>query len=878
MDALAQLNSALVTRYVVDREIGRGGMATVYLARDLRHERRVALKVLNPELGAVLGVERFLTEIKVTANLQHPNLLPLFDSGEAEGLLFYVMPYVEGESLRARLEREKQLPVDDAIRIATAIAGALDYAHRHGVIHRDLKPENILLHEGQPLVADFGIALAVSNAGGSRITQTGLSLGTPQYMSPEQATGDRVIDGRTDIYSLAAMLYEMLVGDPPHLGSTAQAIIAKVLMDRPPGVRTMRPAVDEHVDAAIERGLEKLPADRWATAGAFGEAIGGRLTASTTTRATRRAASVRARHRDPVVVGLASALVASLVVAGVAIVRARAPRVAGRVSFSITSTDTRRLGDGFPAISADGSRLAFVAESAGVMRLYVRTLDQFEARALPGTEKLYVASPPCFSLDNQWLAFVADSKLKRARFDGSQPPEVLAEASNVPVGCSWSADGSIVFAPDIAKGLVRIPSGGGTAEVLTAPDRNAGQIGYAWPDVLPDGSAVLFGLVTRDGWSVRVRSLRGPQEKTLIEGATMARYLSSGHLIYVKAGRVYAVRFDPKHLAIDAREPPVLLNVSAAGGIRAGGPWRYIAAAASGTIAYVEGQSASTQSAAASAIMRVDRQGNTTPLREGSGEWPRLSPRGDAILAEDSAQIWLYDLTRGGARTRLTSGPPRYVPVWSPDGLRFVYASYQDGPANLYLSTLADPGHARRIVAGDNRRYPASWSRDGKYLAYMEAGNVSTGLDILVVPMAGDSVGVPIPAVRTEADEYHPSFSPDGKWLSYTSARSGRPEVYVQGFPDPGAPRRVSTDGGAAPMWNPNGRELFYVNGKALMSMSVTPGPVLQYGVPQKLFELSFALSAYGWYDVSPDGTWFVAQTEPPAPARRLDVIVNWRP
>src|ERR1051326_460056 len=276
MNALAQLNSALAGRYTIDREIGAGGMATVYLARDLRHQRKVALKVLNPELGAVLGVERFLSEIRVTANLQHPNLLALFDSGAAEGLLFYVMPYVEGESLGARLDREKQLPVEEAIRIAMAVGNALDYAHRHGVIHRDLKPDNILLHEGQPLVADFGIALAVSNAGGSRITQTGLSLGTPQYMSPEQATGDRTIDGRTDIYSLGAVLYEMLAGDPPHIGSTAHAIIAKVLMDKPRSLRLTRSAVPAHVDAAVERALEKLPADRFATAHEFVDALADR--------------------------------------------------------------------------------------------------------------------------------------------------------------------------------------------------------------------------------------------------------------------------------------------------------------------------------------------------------------------------------------------------------------------------------------------------------------------------------------------------------------------------------------------------------------------------------------------------------------------------
>src|SRR5882672_5060799 len=242
MDAVAQLNTALTGRYEVEREIGAGGMATVYLARDVKHDRRVALKLLNPELGAVLGVERFLSEIKVTANLQHPNLLPLFDSGEADGLLFYVMPYVEGESLRARLDRENQLPMDDALRFVLAVASALEYAHKQGVVHRDLKPENILLQHGEPVVSDFGIALAVSKAGGARVTQTGLSLGTPQYMSPEQATGDRAIDGRTDIYSLGAVTYEMLAGEAPHAGGTAQAVIAKLMTEEPRPLTVLRRA------------------------------------------------------------------------------------------------------------------------------------------------------------------------------------------------------------------------------------------------------------------------------------------------------------------------------------------------------------------------------------------------------------------------------------------------------------------------------------------------------------------------------------------------------------------------------------------------------------------------------------------------------------
>jgi serine/threonine protein kinase/tetratricopeptide (TPR) repeat protein len=268
-----RLSTALAGRYVIEREIGRGGMATVFLARDLRHDRPVALKVLSPELAAVMGPGRFLSEIRVTANLQHPHLLPLFDSGEADGLLYYTMPYVDGESLRARLAREHQLPIDDAVRIVVAIAGALDYAHRRGVVHRDLKPENILLPDGQPVVADFGIALAVAKAGGTRLTGTGVSLGTPHYMSPEQATGDRQVDGRSDVYSLGCVLYEMLTGEVPHPGSSMQAVIARVLTDVPTDVRVLRSRVPEHLAAAVMTALEKLPADRWQSARAFADAL-----------------------------------------------------------------------------------------------------------------------------------------------------------------------------------------------------------------------------------------------------------------------------------------------------------------------------------------------------------------------------------------------------------------------------------------------------------------------------------------------------------------------------------------------------------------------------------------------------------------------------
>ncbi|MDH5196752.1 MAG: serine/threonine protein kinase, partial [Gemmatimonadota bacterium] len=271
--SLERLRASLADRYSIERELGAGGMATVYLAADLKHGRKVAVKVLKPELAAVLGAERFVVEIKTTAALQHPHILPLFDSGECDGFLYYVMPYIQGETLRAKLDRETQLSIDEAVKLTVAVADALDYAHRQGVIHRDIKPENILLHDGRPMVADFGIALAVSAAAGGRMTETGLSLGTPHYMSPEQATAEKEITARSDVYSLASVLYEMLTGNPPHVGASAQQIIMKIVTEEAAPVTKLRKSVPPNVAAALAKGLEKLPADRFASAADFAAAL-----------------------------------------------------------------------------------------------------------------------------------------------------------------------------------------------------------------------------------------------------------------------------------------------------------------------------------------------------------------------------------------------------------------------------------------------------------------------------------------------------------------------------------------------------------------------------------------------------------------------------
>ena len=354
----AILAQALADRYRIERELGQGGMATVYLARDLRHDREVALKVLRPELAAILGRERFLNEIRLTAQLDHPHIVTLIDSGEAGGHLWYVLPFIRGESLRGRLNREKQLGLEEALAIAAQVASALDYAHARGVIHRDLKPENILLHEGEAMLADFGIALAVREAGGNRLTETGLSLGTPQYMSPEQATGDRVLDARSDVYSLGAVLYEMLAGETPHTGPTAQAVIAKLMTERPTRLRTVRDTVPEGVDAAVAKALAKVPADRFATARDFAAAL---RSAPTLPGTVVISSETRAVRRGGLLIG--GVLAVAAVAGALLLTRGRAAAPVVTTRRPITSVGTA----GQPALSPDGKMVAYVLKGTDIL-------------------------------------------------------------------------------------------------------------------------------------------------------------------------------------------------------------------------------------------------------------------------------------------------------------------------------------------------------------------------------------------------------------------------------------------------------------------------------------------------------------------------------
>ncbi|MEJ2340450.1 MAG: protein kinase, partial [Gemmatimonadales bacterium] len=475
-----RLGTALADRYRIERELGAGGMATVYLAEDLKHDRQVAIKVLRPELAAVLGADRFIQEIKTTASLQHPHILPLFDSGQADGFLFFVMPYIEGETLRDRLNRETQLGVEEAVRLTTEVADALDYAHRQGVIHRDIKPENILLHDGRPMVADFGIALAVSAAAGGRMTETGLSLGTPHYMSPEQATAEKDITARSDVYSLASVLYEMLAGEPPHTASSAQAVIMKVIADTP------RPVT--HAAGASSRSAPR----GWART-----------------------------VMHPMNAVAAALLLTTLWLAFRGPPPSTLPVVRLQITMPADAAVTPFAVGPSATLSPDGSHIVYLGpDDQGRTQLWLRPLDQLSATPIPGTTWGYNWS---FSPDGQSLEFrqgLGIVDLRVVSLSGALP-FTLTDSARVLAG-DWGPDGYVYFT-NPQWGLSRIPASGGTAEVLTVPDTARGEGMHSWPDVLPNGQGVVFTLGSRplasvDGYSIAVLDLASGEYRSVLQG------------------------------------------------------------------------------------------------------------------------------------------------------------------------------------------------------------------------------------------------------------------------------------------------------------------------------------------------------------------------
>ncbi len=869
--SVERLSAALADRYRIQRELGQGGMATVYLAEDLKHDRKVAIKVLKPELAAVLGADRFVVEIKTTASLQHPHILPLFDSGTADGFLFYVMPYIEGVTIREKLNRETQFGVDEAVRIAREIADALDYAHRHGVIHRDIKPENILLHDGRAMVMDFGIALAVSAAAGGRMTETGLSLGTPHYMSPEQATAEKEITGRSDVYSLASVLYEMLAGDPPFTASSAQAVIMKIITEQPAPITTRRKSVPPNVTAAVAKALEKLPADRFSSAAEFSQALadrafssGGAPVAHGASRAGRRAWE------------LAAAALVGIVVGAVALFALARPATEERqvVRFAAPIDASQRLNNNVSydmpfILSPDGTRIAYVAFDSGsaLGKIHVRQLDQLTAVTLPGTDD---AIDLFFSPDGKWIGFIGqrDLMLRKVAVTGG-PVSIVARDVRATVGApSWGDDNSIAYT-DRSGNLLRITATRESPDTLLVA-ATFGAIGA--PRILPGSRAMLIATCRKDPAApgvcveqIDVLDIATRKARRLVENALRGWYVPGGYLVFgTNEGGLYGVRFDAATWTIAGA--PVALLDGIVTGVRASVP-RLSVASESGTMAYLSGKSSED-----AVLTQVDRAGHAqvivTKPEPYSG--PRLSPDGQRIVvqmrdAKGTPQIWMHDRV-STTTTQLTFDGQNIRPDWSPDGRRVAFSTNRIvGKHYLWSMPVDGSDKGERVGTGPeiDGTAPVSWTRDGKWIVTdgLPDGAAASGSeDVFALPTSG-TTRMMRPVVATPVNEQAGEVSPDGKWIAYVSNDVGRYQVYVQPFLTPGGRTLVSAGGAAEPAWASN-EELVYVNTDAdsMVSAHLQFGPATTVR-RTTLFDhrpfLAGGPSQRG-YDVSRDGRTFV--------------------
>jgi serine/threonine-protein kinase len=862
----AKLSSALADRYTIEREIGVGGMATVYLARDLRHDRLVALKLLRPELGAVIGAERFLAEIKLTANLQHPHILPLFDSGAVDGLLFYVMPYVEGVSVRERLNREKQLSIAESVRIATEVASALDYAHRRGIIHRDIKPENILLHDGQALVADFGIALAVSTAG-TRMTETGMSLGTPHYMSPEQAMGEREITARSDVYALGAVTYEMLVGEPPFTGPTAQSIVAKVLTEQPRPLLPKRHTIPGHVEYAVLTALEKLPADRFASAAEFAAAL--TTPGATAPRAgSQRGATAASWTRPALIAGaLALATLALGFAAGRASSRgANAAPVVTR--FVVSTAEDHRIGGGgftFATLSPDGTTLVYVGQNARGLQLYRRQLDELTATPIPGTEGALAA---LFSPDGRWIAFPTGAGLKRVSVAGGAAVPVPT-GTLFPQAGAWLDNERIVVTA--LNGAIFTIDADGKSRMVAAPDTAKGEAALVVTDAVDDGRVVLAiaapgGGISGPAYAIDVESGR---RRLIVDQIVNAIAYSDGHVVWVdREGTMFGAPFD-----LDGRAPagaPVTLAQRArVSGISAA----QFGVSRNGALVYIPQRPLD--------LLLVDRSGRTEVAADVQRQFhsPRISPDGGRIAVDfthqGSRDVWLLD-RRERTLTRLTFDNDGHDPVWDATGRRVGYATARNGVIGMFIRSADGSGDADSVrVAGSGQTIGAFLPSGDRVLSIVTGSAGS--FDLALTPLAGN--GADQPLLATNFNEYYPGLSPDGRWLAYVSDESGQNEVYVRPLTGGGAKVLVSQNGGSEPVWSRNGAELFYrgfgAQGTPLVAVAVQTTPAFRVVSRTELFDVSDYEPAtpHANYDVGPDGRFVMVHQ-----GRLSDMVViqNW--
>jgi serine/threonine-protein kinase len=869
MEPLERLKSALADRYTIERQIGAGGMADVYLTHDLRHNRKVAIKVMHRDLAELVGVDRFLREIETTAKLQHPHILPLFDSGSIDGTVFYVMPYVEGESLRSRLKRETQLPIADALRITKEIATGLGYAHRHGVIHRDIKPDNVLFQDGEAVLADFGISLPKSdNHSTTRLTQAGVSLGTPAYMSPEQVTGQDV-DRRSDIYSLGAVAYEMLAGQPPFTGNSVQTVLSRVISEDPRPVRDHRRSVPPHVAGAIGKALEKLPADRWQTATEFVDALTGRDVHVVDRLAPSKWTLI------PWV--LAAALAIALGWVGLLTQRAEVP--SSGVTRFFVDFDKGMVPSYTPIVrlSADGRQLflsAMVDRREEVLR---HVFDRVGMQVVEGAgqgEQGTGNSRAFVSPDGRWVAYARQKRLWKVPVEGGTAID-LARADWA--GGSWGRNGKLLYTQAYNTGLWSVSEGGGDERELTKPDASKAELGHWWPQILPDGDHVLFTAyrVPIENATIELLTISTGERKVLLTGGVYGFYVPSGHLLFAVGETIRAVPFDLDRLEV--RGLPVSVVDDVAMNLTDGAAAFDVSD--TGTLAYLPVDSYISDTE----VVLVDRSGKESLALPRPDRYsnPRLSPDGrrvsvDIRSANSMGDVWVFEIGRSGGTRISAEGGREFGAEWTPDGKQLIFSSERPF-FDLYRRAADATQPAEALLTASYDHYTGSVSRDGKLFAFSVA---VPGGEIWTVPLQGP----PTPA-KYFANGFnlgHPTLSPDGRWMAYDSDESGQGvDVFIQSFPDPKLKRvKVSPAHGSEPMWTQGGRELVYREGDKVMAVSIDLATGAS-GPPQVLFSGPYPDNP-GWtrprsFDVTPDGQRFLLTKLPGERLQpRIMVVLNW--
>jgi Tol biopolymer transport system component/predicted Ser/Thr protein kinase len=867
-----------VSHYRMIEKLGQGGMGEVYCAEDTNLHRHVAIKVLPDEFAHDQErLARFQREAEVLSSLNHPNIATLYGLEESDGKRFIVMELVQGETLARRLLKGP-LPVDEAMQVCRQIAKGLEAAHEKGVIHRDLKPGNVMITaDDQVRILDFGLAKALAaesaTAAGTQsptiteaMTRPGVILGTAAYMSPEQAKG-KTLDRRADIWSFGCILYECLAGKRGFQGETITETVAAILKSEPDW--TLLPAeTPPIVRSLLRRCLQKDPAHRLHDIADARLDIEEARAAPFALASVSSGAHISRRRAWLLSVGtlVLGAGIAALAVWYLKPSQPPAAQSPAHVEVNLPPGDRLATANYLPlALSLDGRRLVYVAIRKGVQQLFVRPIDSQGAKLLPGTEG---AESPFFSPDGQWIGFFAGGKLKKVSIAGGTALTLCDSGGNG--GAAWGSDDTIVFSPSSTSGFLRVSGAGGKPEVLTNLDRNKGEYGHRWPQLLPGGKALMFTVSTGAGWDnyyIAVLRLDTRERRVVLRGGHTGRYVSTGHLVYYRAGTLLAVRFDPLRLEVTSSAPETIAEGVAQSGSTIAAEYSFSAA---GSLAYVPASLHQSERR----LVWVDRRVAIEPLPTPSRAYGRasLSPDGRQVavdITSGTREIWIYDVARG-TLSRLTTEVGSTRSIWTPDGRRITYRGYRAGFRNVFWRIVDGTGDEERLTTGENSQAPTSWSPDGKWLAFTDS-SPTTQSDIWMLGLDGERKQEPF--LRTPFSESSATFSPDGRWLAYQSDESGRPEIYVQPFPGPGGKWQISTEGGGGPLWARNGRELFYSNGSQMMTVDIKTEPTFTAGKPRLLFE-----GQYVAYDVSQDGQRFlmVQAVEPEQPATQINLVLNW--